>query len=144
MHWCSATESATDGSAAVHFAAIRGHLEVLKWLCTGEGGANGNDVDDNGTTPLYYSAQGAAHVGTTQPGGVPILAPFVEGHLHCVRWLVEVALSNPLQPAHDGMTAIHAAAQAGRRDCTGYLLSVVRKKYGWGRRVAGCLRRATR
>ncbi|EGD79745.1 hypothetical protein PTSG_13093 [Salpingoeca rosetta] len=108
-HKEAATANSSDGGTPVHFAAAKGNLECLKYLCSDECGANPNDVDDNGATPLYFAAQ--------------------EGRSACVRWLIERGVSS-YEQAHDGMCAVHAAAQAGQADTLQLILSTCRPPKG--------------
>lgn len=57
---------------------------------------------DDGTTPVYYSAQ--------------------EGRLHILEYLVGTLGCSPGVRAKDGMTALHAAAQNGHTRVVKYLI----------------------
>lgn len=109
----------------MHFAAATGHLDCLQWLCSDEVGqrltgvavfcmcsssavcfssstasnpkARGNphDIDVNGTTPLYFAAQGMEQAVRWAQGrlGKPLayaqsFLKLAEGHLECVEWLL--------------------------------------------------------
>ena len=81
---------------------MRLHVWLLSQLLCYQCGANANDVDDNGTTPLYFAAQ--------------------EGRTQCVQWLIQHSAS-PFQQAHDGMCPVHAAAQAGQTEALQLMLA---------------------
>lgn len=57
-----------------------------------------------------------------------LINALAEGHLPVVQWLIETQEADPLQASHDGMTPLHAAAQAGRLECTQYLVKVSKKR----------------
>lgn len=49
-----ANQAGSEGERALHWAADRGHLELLRLLL--ERGADVNAVDCDGLTPLHYAA----------------------------------------------------------------------------------------
>ena len=77
---------------ASHVAAIKGYVSVLATI-TKHFKSHSNLRDQSGCTPVYFSAQ--------------------EGHLDCVKFMVEESKADPTIASADGMTSLHAAAQGG-------------------------------
>lgn len=95
-------DSSATGATPLHVAAAAGQLACIRWLCSAEVGVSPNELDANELSPLYFAAQ--------------------EGHLDCVDWLVRRGGCSPVARGTDGMCAVHAAAQAGKLICLGFML----------------------
>jgi hypothetical protein len=116
-------------SSAVHLteAAVHGKVEVMRYLVN-DLGADVNQADDEGFTPLYSAAQ-EGHVAAVrclvnelgadvdlanQAGATPLYLACQLGHLALVRCLVEELGANVNLPNQQGTTPLIIAAQEGQ------------------------------
>ena len=83
-------ETSEDGRNPIHFAAVYGHLEIVKNLAKFADVPNA--PDNNGTTPIHYAA--------------------LEGHLEIVEFLTKFT-ECPNAPNNHGRTPIRGAAFSG-------------------------------
>jgi ankyrin repeat protein len=90
-----------DGGTVLHWAASKGHEEMLAWLLSQ--GAQADTTDSDGITPLMYAAKGG-HVGV-----VRMLLKHMEGQ--------GVELTDV-----KGRTALHHAATRGKGNVARFLL----------------------
>ena len=94
--------------SGARWAAEKGHLDVVKWLGgkgPEEGGADVNQADNDGTTPLCIAA--------------------LNGHVNVVKWLggkgPDQGKADVNQANNNGCTPLYIAAEDGRLDMVKWL-----------------------
>jgi len=148
-----------DNRTAMHFAALGGHLDILKFLLANGGVAHFPDKND--TTPLLLAvvngdleavqllaANGASLVHADRQGKTPIYLAAANGYLSIVQWLLKQNQDNYLMPEtfrefidvnksdKDGVTPLYVAVGHGHLEVVKLLAergaSVVQaEKHGW-------------
>lgn len=100
----SAPVQAANGSGmtALHFAAMAGATEAVRYLVGESVAASVAAQDDNGETPLHAAARG--------------------GHVSIIKHLLRAG-ADPLQTDKVGYTALHTAAAAGKLEALQTLVS---------------------
>jgi ankyrin repeat protein len=98
---------------ALHIASFDGLLEITELLV--EGGANLDQVDEQGASPLHCAAQ--------------------QGHLQVVKFLARNGANIHLA-YNQGVTPIHAATLCGHREVVDYLVNKGAKLEDQGNAVA--------
>ena len=93
-----------SGSILLHFAAIWGELEILKYLVE-DIGCNPATQDDKLYTALHFSA--------------------FHGHLNTVQYLVDQCQLDTTAVNDDGHYALHLACRGGHLQIVKYLLSAM-------------------
>ena len=123
---------------ALHWSAIRGHLQVVRYLIE-EQHCNPKCVDQDGETPLHRSAR-CGHLQVVRYlieeqhcnpkcvdkyGRTPLHRSAIGGHLQVVvRYLIEEQHCNPKCVDEDGWTPLHYASAYGQVGVVKYLLVV--------------------
>lgn len=125
-----------DGNTALHWAAVKGCLEIVDCLVSSEeGGADANTLNQNRETALHMAAgSGRHHVveWLVEQGGADINAIDINGlsALHCaavgghkviMEWLV-LKRVDPAAINSNGSSALHIAAHHGHTDIVRWLI----------------------
>ncbi|XP_066304617.1 uncharacterized protein [Branchiostoma lanceolatum] len=126
-----------DGLLALHIAAAKGNLQLVKTLATSSNSSVCTQ-DVRGATPIFYSAQGG-HVDclsymveemngdvfiSTNEEKSPLHVAVQGGHLQTVQWLVgRMGPASLRLQTKDGATVMHYAAAMGHTDILRWLLS---------------------
>ncbi|XP_035669626.1 uncharacterized protein LOC118411459 [Branchiostoma floridae] len=126
-----------DGLLALHIAAAKGNLQLVKTLATSSN-SSVRTQDVRGATPIFYSAQGG-HVDclsymvedmngdvsiSTNEEKSPLHVAVQGGHLETVQWLVGRMGPGSLGlQTKDGATVMHYAAAMGHTNIMRWLLS---------------------
>ncbi len=126
------SRQADTGFAALHYAALYGHLEVVKYL-VGRG-ASLTLNSNSGDTPLHYAATGHLAVvkylvekgarasgPTNNRGETPLYNAVRNGHLAVVKYLVEKGTNVTTANIYDN-SPLHYAAQNGYLAVVKYLV----------------------
>ncbi len=123
------------GKTPLHWAAEKGHWDVVKYLVE-EKGADVMAADKDGDTPLHWAAvkghwdvvkylgeeKGADAKAANNDGDTPLQRAAISGKLDVVKYLVEEKGADVMAADKDGDTPLHWAAVKGHWDVVKYLV----------------------
>jgi ankyrin repeat protein len=129
------SSSITPGMTPLHYAALGGHLGVVKWLVE-EGKADLRTSDKRGHISLHHAAWGGS-LKTVQylvrdkadgnaknfEGDTPLHHAAAEGHLDVMQWLVAECKADVSAAGRMGMVPLHHAAAGGHLDVVRWLVT---------------------
>lgn len=123
-----------QNGAALHMAALRGHVAITKMLVKAAADLEATSTKGKGSTPLHFAAgeghleivnvlikAGANPNSRTFDGSTPLHAVAQEGHLEVIDVLIRAG-ANPNSRALKGHTPLYEAAQLGQVEAMKTLL----------------------